>query len=224
MSKGWQGLLDLLFPPKCPFCRRMLNTGDELLCPHCQQNLPWTRETRGEQRVEFAARCVAPLWYQDDCREAVHRFKFDGVRRYSQPFAVLMTQCAQDRLTGSFDLVTWVPISALRRWGRGYDQSQLLARGVAQGQDLPLVQTMKKKRHNKRQSKLVGRAARRANVLGVYKMVEDVSVRDKRVLLIDDVVTTGATLSECARVLRTAGAREVVCLALAMTGQESKKV
>ncbi len=226
---GWTSwasktLLDLLFPPKCPFCQRMLKTGDELLCPQCQRDLPWTRETQGERRVEFAARCVAPLWYQEDCREAVHRFKFEGVRRYSQPFAVLMTQCAQDRLAGDSDLVTWVPVSRLRRWGRGYDQGELLARGVSRELDLPLVATLRKKRHNKRQSSLVGFAARRANVLGVYEMLGDVPVEDKRVLLIDDVVTTGATLSECARVLRTAGAREVVCLTLAMTEPGRKKV
>ena len=228
MSKAGETLLNLLFPPKCPFCRRLLAEGEDLLCPECQRELPWTQGKQGERAVEFATRCVAPLWYQERCREAVHRFKFHGLRRYSEPFSALMVQCVRDRLTQRFDLVTWVPVSRRRRWERGYDQGELLAQGVARGLELPLAATLRKIRHNKKQSLLTGAAARRANVLGAYAVRGDGSVRDKRVLLVDDVVTTGATLSECARMLRTARAREVVCLTLAMTGQDenphSKKV
>lgn len=228
MSKAKGALLALLFPPKCPFCRRLLADGEDLLCPECQRELAWTEGKQGERTVEFAALCVAPLWYRERCREAVRRFKFQGLRQYSEPFSTLMVQCARDRLTGDFDLVTWVPVSRRRRWERGYDQGQLLAYGVADGLALPLAATLRKTRHNKKQSLLTGAAARRANVLGAYIVRNDVSVRDKRVLLVDDVVTTGATLGECARMLRTAGAREVVCLTLAMAGQDgephSKKV
>lgn len=224
VNKAGEGLLALLFPPKCPFCRRLLAEGEDLLCPECQRELPWTEGKQGERAVEFAAVCIAPLWFQEHCREAVHRFKFQGLQCYSEPFSTLMAQCARDRLTGEFDLVTWVPVSRRRRWARGYDQGELLARGVAQRLELPLAATLRKLRHNKKQSLLVGAAARRANVLGAYAVCGNGLVHDKRVLLVDDVVTTGATLSECARMLRTAGAREVVCLTLAMAGQDGKKV
>lgn len=223
MSKAKDALLELLFPPKCPFCRRLLAEGEDLLCPECQRELPWTQGKQGERKVEFSAGCIAPLWFQDNCREAVHRFKFDGLSRYSLPFSTLMVQCARDRLSGEFDLVTWVPVSRRRRWARGYDQGELLARGVAQGLELPVTATLRKIRHNKQQSLLLGAAARRANVLGAYKMRDNASVQGKRVLLVDDVVTTGSTLGECARMLRTAGAREVVCLTLAMTPEQDKK-
>ena len=77
------------------------------------------------------------------------------------------------------------------------------------------VPTLCKIRHNPPQSGIVGQAQRRANVLGVYEAVEPESFKDKRVLILDDIITTGATLSECARVLLTAGAKEVHCAAIA---------
>ena len=73
------------------------------------------------------------------------------------------------------------------------------------------VRTLRKIRHNHPQAQISGIAERRANVLGVYRAVKDVDLRDKRVLLLDDVITTGATAGECARVLLTAGAKEVHC-------------
>lgn len=220
MSKAAHALLDLLFPPKCPFCQRLLAEGEVLLCPECQRELAWTQGAQGERTGEFFSRCVAPLWYQGRCREAMHRFKFQGLRCYSAPFSVLMAQCAQDRLAGAFDLVTWAPISNQRLCRRGYDQGRLLAKGVAKRLGLPVHATLRKRRHNKKQSLLTGLAARRANVLGAYALCNGAAVKDKRVLLVDDVITTGATLSECARMLRTAGAREVVCLVLAVAGQQ----
>ena len=219
MSKAARALLELLFPPKCPFCQRILAEGADLLCPECQRELAWTQGAQGERKGEFFSRCAAPLLYQERCREAVHRFKFRGLRCYSATFSVLMAQCAQDRLDTEFDFVTWVPISRRRLCQRGYDQSQLLAKEVARKLGLPLCAALYKRRHNKKQSLLHGIAARRANALGAYALRAGAQVKDKRVLLVDDVITTGATLSECARVLRTAGAREVVCLVLTSAGQ-----
>ena len=209
-------LLDLLFPPKCPFCRRLLDSGD-VLCPECQRNLPWTQQ---EKTVEFLDSCVAPLWYEGVVRQSHHRYKFSGVRAYAGTYSLLMSQCATDRLDGNFDVVCWTPLSRKRRRKRGYDQSELLARGVAERLGLPLALLLDKVRDTPAQSGQTDGAARRANVLGAYRIKPGKSVVGKRILLVDDVVTTGATLSECARVLRTAGAAEVCGLALAITPEK----
>ena len=211
-------LLDLLFPPKCPFCRRLLEEGQALLCPDCQRDLPWTQGGEGECKGEFFTVCAAPLWYRDLVRESHHRYKFSGVRAYAAPYADLMEQCVHDRLEGGFDVIAWVPISRRRLHSRGYDQSRLLAERLADKLDLPSRKLLKKIRHNTPQSGLSGDSVRRANVLGAYAMEPRVQVAGQRVLLVDDVMTTGATLSECARVLRTAGAAEVVCVTLAVAG------
>ena len=111
------------------------------------------------------------------------------------------------------DLVTWVPISGIRRLFRGYDQDELLARVIARELGLPCRKTLNKVRHNRAQSGIRGHARRRANVLGVYRPAGDVA--GKRILLVDDILTTGATAGECARVLLTAGAKEIHCVVVA---------
>ena len=110
-----------------------------------------------------------------------------------------------------FDILTWVPVSRLRRFTRGYDQVELLAHAVGQELGMTPVSTLKKVRHNRPQSGIVGQAKRRANVLGAYRAICTQEVQGKRVLLLDDIITTGATAGECARVLLTAGAKEVHC-------------
>lgn len=215
-------ILDLLFPPKCPFCRCLLDRGEDLLCPKCQRDLPWTEGAQGEQTVEFLDSCVAPLWYKEDVRHSHHRYKFSGVRAYADTYGLLMSQCATDRLDGKFDVVCWAPLSRKRLRRRGYDQSKLLAHEVAARIGLPVEPLLDKVRDTPAQSGQVDAAARRANVLGVYRMHPGKSAAGKRVLLVDDVVTTGATLSECARVLRTAGAQRVCGLALATTSEKER--
>lgn len=214
-------LLDLLFPPKCPFCRRLLDGGD-VLCPNCQRDLPWTEGAQGEKTVEFLDTCVGPLRYEGDVRQSHHRYKFSGRRAYAGTYSLLMSQCAADRLDGTFDVVCWAPLSRKRLRRRGYDQSQLLALGVAERLGLTAEPLLDKIRDTPAQSGQTDAAARRANVLGAYRLKPGRQVAGKRILLVDDVVTTGATLSECARVLRTAGAARVCGLVLAAT-QETKR-
>ena len=110
-----------------------------------------------------------------------------------------------------FDILTWVPVSPLRRITRGYDQAQLLAEAVSLELGMMPACTLRKVRHNRAQSGISGQARRRANVLGAYKLNPGQELRGKRILILDDVITTGATAGECARVLLTAGAKEVHC-------------
>lgn len=215
--KLWSFVLDLLFPPKCPFCRAILEEHEELICARCQKELPWTQGAAGERTGEFFELCTAPLWYREQVRLSHHRYKFSGLRSYAEIYAVLMAQCAADRLDGRFDLITWTPLSRRRLRHRGYDQSRLLAEKVARRMGLQAVPLLDKVRDTPAQSGLEGSGARRANVLGAYSLHPAAEVQHRRILLIDDVMTTGATLSECARVLRTAGAEQVVCLTLAMS-------
>lgn len=214
MSLG-AAVLDLLFPPKCPFCRRLLEDPRALLCPDCQRSLPWLTGKRGERRVEFADSCLSPLAYRDRVPDAVRRFKFSGVRSYAGPFGALMAQCAQDGLEELPDLVAWAPLSRKRLRERGYDQAELLARRVGELLGLPVVPLLKKSRHTPPQSGLEEAGQRRANALGAYELLPGNRGAGRRVLLVDDVVTSGSTLSECARTLRQGGAERVDCLTLA---------
>ena len=216
MSRPLGALLDLLFPPRCVFCRRLLHRGEEGICPRCQQELPWALGAEAEQTGEFFSLCASPLWYQDQVRASFHRYKFKWVRGYSRTYGRLVAQCVQDHLAGRYDLITWVPLSRARLRQRGYDQAMLLASAAALALDDVAAETLCKVRDTEAQSGLgKNDASRRANVLSAYQVTDPALVEGRRVLLIDDIVTTGSTLSECARVLRTAGATDVVCAALA---------
>ena len=216
MSRPLGALLDLLFPPRCVFCRRLLHRGEEGICPRCQQELPWALGAEAEQTGEFFSLCASPLWYQDQVRASFHRYKFKGVRGYSRTYGRLVAQCVQDHLAGRYDLITCVPLSRARLRQRGYDQAMLLASAAALALDDVAAETLCKVRDTEAQSGLgKNDASRRANVLSAYQVTDPALVEGRRVLLIDDIVTTGSTLSECARVLRTAGATDVVCAALA---------
>ncbi len=208
-------LLDLLFPPKCVFCGKVLDSGEDGLCARCQRDLPWLADGEAELTGEFFSLCAAPLRYQDKVRDSIRRYKFNGRRGYHKLYGKLVAQCVHDHLAGRYDLITWVPLSRQRKKERGYDQAFLLASAAALELGEVAVETLRKERHTAAQSGLTEAAQRRANVLGAYTPVDPELVAGKRVLLIDDVVTTGSTLSECARTLRTMGAADVVCAALA---------
>lgn len=208
-------LLDLLFPPKCPFCQSILETPADPVCPACQKALPWLIGRAGERKVDFTRGCCSPMAYRGTVRKSIHRYKFSGVRAYARPFGLLMAQCVQDRPEMAPELITWAPLSRKRRRERGYDQGELLARAMAKRLGLPAVPTLVKARHTQPQSGLDSAEARRANALGAYALLKGADVAGRHVLLADDVVTSGATLSECARTLLEAGAAEVWCVTLA---------
>ena len=215
MSGPMSWLLDLLFPPRCVFCGKLLATGERDFCARCQKELPWLEGPAAEQTGEFFSLCAAPLRYQGVVRDSIRRYKFKGRQGYHKAYGKLVAQCVHDHLAGKYDLITWVPLSEKRKRERGYDQAFLLASAAALELGDVAVETLRKSRHTDAQSGLEGEAERRANVLGAYAAVDPELLAGKRVLLIDDVVTTGATFSECARVLRTMGAKDVVCAALA---------
>lgn len=207
-----EAILDLLYPPKCPFCGKLLEKG-HLLCPECEGKLPWLSGNRAEREVELTGGCVSVVEYDDRVRKGVHAFKFQGKSARSGAFGLLIAQCVKDQGITA-DLITWPPLSKKRLRERGYDQAQLLAEKVGKELALPVLRTLKKE-HRPAQSGLEDKAERRANVLGAYAAIDAETFRGKRVLLIDDVFTTGSTLSECAKVLRLAGAEAVVCATLA---------
>lgn len=209
----WEQLLNLLFPPKCPFCRRIQETSG--VCRTCQKELPWTGESEAVREGPGGLKCAAPLWYEGKVREAILRLKFHGASASAEILGALIAQCAAEHFSGEFDTVTWVPVSRRRRRKRGYDQAELLARAACRVWDAKPAALLRKTKDNPAQSGLTEDAARRANVLGVYEIASGADVSGRHVLLIDDVCTTGATLTECIRVLREAGASSVMCAAVA---------
>lgn len=209
--------MNLLFPPKCPFCGKVQDVPG--ICPDCEKDLPWIPGAEALREGPGGLRCAGAVWYEKTVRDALLRLKFQGASEIAEPLGELIARCAAEQFGGEFDTVTWVPVSKKRLRKRGYDQSELLARSACRFWDIRPVRLLEKKVDNPAQSGIRDDAARRANVLGVYEAVGDVA--GKRILLIDDICTTGATLIECTRVLEDAGAEQVVCVAVALTRKEN---
>lgn len=208
-------MLSFLFPPKCILCGKLLSREETDLCHHCRTH---TEEFIKQKRnIPFVAHCTAIWYYKDTVRQSIQKYKFRNARSYADAYARLL---AIKLLDEKHDIITWVPISTARRFKRGYDQSQLLAKALTKELNIPAVGTLKKVRNTKPQSTLTEAAQRRANILGVYKVKNKDAIAGKRILLLDDVVTTGATASECAKTLLTAGAAEVQLAAIASTSYE----
>lgn len=210
--KAW--VVDLLFPPKCVFCQRIMSNGKSYACSRCQKELPFTTGNDVFVKGEFFDTGVAPFFYKDNVRESVLRFKFNGLDVYSEAYGSYMSDCISEQMEIP-DIITWVPVSKQRKRERGYDQAYLLAESVSRKLGIPVVSTLKKAVHNTTQSSIKDKEARKANVLGVYEVTAPKAAIGKRILLIDDVFTTGATISECSRMLLTAGAENVSCAVFA---------
>lgn len=211
-------VLDLLFPPKCPFCRRVTDGGG--VCEACEKTLPWTEGAAGLVTGSGGFVCAAPLFYEGQARSALLRLKFHGAGHLARPLGALIAACAAERFSGEFDAVTWAPVGPGRLRERGYDQARLLAEAACRGWDASPERLLEKTGDNPAQSSLADADARRANVLGMYAVPAGANAAGRRILLIDDICTTGATLTECARTLRDAGAERVVCAAAALTRPE----
>ena len=211
LNRITDSLLGVFFPRKCPFCGKL--TGKALLCGECETSLPRCEEIR--QGADFG-RCTAPLYYEGPVRDAILAFKFKGKLGGLDAFGRLMAQTAAERYSGEFDAITWVPVSQKRLKKRGYDQARYLTASMCVDWHVAPLETLRKVTDNPPQSGLDDAAARRANVLGVYEAVSPKQFAGKRLLLVDDICTTGSTLGECARVLKAAGAADVMCLTLAM--------
>ena len=207
-------LFKLLFPPKCVLCRSLLAKDETDFCAACHQNAPECENSRF--RFSFLAGWTAVWYYKDKVRGSILRYKFYGRRHYAPTYGRRLAMKLRKEGMDTFDILTFVPIAPLRKLTRGYDQVELLANAVGAELGVTPCRTLRKIRNTPPQSGIKDPARRRANVLGAYTALSPQQLRGKKILLLDDIITTGATASECARVLLTAGAKEVYCAALAV--------
>ena len=206
-------LLNLLFPPKCILCRKLLPRGRKDVCEECRIFGP--DYPNRKKHTQFLDSFAAVWYYEGNVRKSILRYKFYHARHYAPAYGRLLAEKIVEIYPEGFDCLSWVPVSPLRKLTRGYDQSALLAKAVGAELGMKPVPLLKKIRHNRPQSGISREENRRANVLGAYRMTDPQLVIGTRCLLLDDVLTTGSTAGECARMLKTAGAKEVHCAVLA---------
>jgi ComF family protein len=215
-----QKILNLIYPQKCPHCQNLLY-GKQLFCDDCESKLIRkiliTKIFDENDEKNLIANCVSPFEYSGCIRSAIKKFKFRNCINFANAFSEEMFKVIKIFFKNEkFDAVTSVPLSKIRLKERQYNQSELLAKNISKFLNLPYCELLVKIKNNQPQYSL-NFAKRFENVKNVYDFSFKTSVKNKNILLCDDIVTTGNTLKECIKVLYKNGACKVCCATLAKT-------
>ena len=213
----WDSILDILFPPRCKFCGSLLDKSSLDPCRKCEKADFWLTPVQAVVPGTEYSRCVCAAWYREPLRTEVSRFKFQNHPDHAKAYGPVLAKQIRFFLPGAYDCITWVPVSEGTLKKRGYDQARLLAEETAKALGTQAVSLLKKTKDTPAQSSLADGRKRDKNVAGVYAVPDPSLVKGQRVLIIDDIRTTGATLEEAARTLRKAGASQVVAAAFCRT-------
>ena len=213
--------LQILFPSKCILCEKPLLDNENDLCKTCRSEIETF--TKADHRISFVAGWTAMWYYNDIVRESLLRYKFHNHRNHGIVYGKMLAMKLMTQPLCDFDILSWVPVSQKRYQERGFDQSEMIARAVAEELQHPVTSVLIKTRHTRPQSGLSDASHRRANIIGAYQVVDPQLIANKKILLIDDIITTGATASECSKTLLIAGAKEVYCAAVAAPNHKNKQ-
>lgn len=209
-------VLDLIYPPKCAFCGEFYK---EEQCGLCKETLPYTNNSYCavcgkkpcicEKTTLYYDQVAVPFQYELLIKDAILRFKFSNRELYAETFAIHIMNKLEANILETVDYIVAVPMTRRDRNRRGYNQAESLAvalsKQIAKPCDFDLLHKVKK---TKPQHTL-DRSEREKNLLDAFSIDELERVKNKIFLLCDDILTTGTTLNQCARVLKEAGAKKV---------------
>ena len=227
--KGWfSDLLRIVFPDVCEVCGSSLVRGEEVICLKCDMNMPRTRvhndsfniiheRLAGKTPIERASGYFY-YYRESDYAAIIHNAKYNGrpiiARKLAMRFA---RELMADNFFDGIDLVLYVPMFFLKKIKRGYNQSEYIAQGISQATNIPVGHNLISKRSHSSQTKK-NSYSRWLNAQGVYDVINSDELENKHVLIVDDVITTGATLLACCDVVHNAvPSATISVLSLAVT-------
>lgn len=222
-------VLDFVSPRLCVICGRRLLPSQPLLCSHCTLHLPVTNYYLSPLDNPMARlfwglfpieRASALFFYEPKAstRELIYDLKYRGYPMIGEEMGALIARHYQP--AGFFegvDAIIPVPLTRRRRWQRGYNQSEMLAKGIREVTGLPILTDVLKRTSFKGSQTKRNQWERRENVDGVFRLVRPDDIRGKHILLIDDIITTGATIVACADELCKVGDVKISVLSLGLT-------
>lgn len=232
---------NIIYPPRCMFCRRMLSpaaVGN--ICVDCIERLPFCKNLHrcvncGRPVPEGVLHCYrcgkglravyhrisAVYLYEGAVKRALLRFKKEHYRSCGHTLALQMAITLREEFPYKvFDYLVAVPPRKKKtRFGK-YDQADALTAALARETGIPYLRKALRQKEVRAKQSALDFADRWANVLGNFETVKKKAIRGKRILLVDDICTTGATLNECAKMLKGAGAAEVCCIVVGISSEE----
>jgi ComF family protein len=221
-------LLNLLFPRLCNACGQNLVLGERNICISCLHDLPFTdyhlhADNRAAKQLWGRLPCnavMAMLYFKKGSRvqRLLHRLKYNGQIELGIELGQLLGRrlCEANSFSG-IDIIIPVPLHKRRERLRGYNQSKCIADGIAEHLGIPVLTKVLIKPLSTASQTRKGRFSRYENLKSVFQVIDVQSIRDKHVLLVDDVITTGATLEACGLVLLAAGISNLSIAAVAFT-------
>ncbi len=210
----WYYFVDPVFPARCVVCGRGVSNASHGVCAECLRAVERCvgENILPDDRKWYLDKSVSVAEYAGSMKELLHQFKFCGRRRLYRPLSRLAAQAVGAEYP-DFDIVTSVPMNRGKQYKRGYNQSELIAREMAHAFGKPYRRLLREER-SARTQRTLDRRMRYINTLGRYAPAGG-RIAGRAVLLVDDVYTTGATLNECARVLKSSGVTRVFALTMA---------
>jgi ComF family protein len=205
----------------CLECINLLQSEPAFSCSVCHKRLPYSKETLISKEYWCHKKASHIIFsvsrYEDErIRNLISELKFKNRSQLAVPLALLLSNSVKAlEVDLNQFVVSPIPLSAKRLRARGFNQSELIAQVFAREIKIPLVQLLSRNEQTKTQSEIVSWTQRRINIAGVFSKKTDVDVKDKKIILIDDVWTSGATMSEAVSVLKNAGAGEIIAVVVA---------
>lgn len=224
MSAAVRWLAQLLHPRRCLLCRGALPTGTAaMLCSDCARRVRQEYRNTAAVTIPGASGADAPLLYVGALANAMRGYKFYRRTALSRWFSAQCAACLASHLEEwAPDCLTYVPLGLARWWGRGFSQSRVMARQIGKALHLPVCATLGKRPRIGKQSRRTARERWRA-AQNMFFPLPGGAVRGRRVVLVDDIITTGASAADAVRALRNAGAAEVFVLAPLATPGDARQ-
>lgn len=235
MESLFKAVESVLWPKRCMFCGGAIFENPKLTCERCSDGLPYVNGKicskcgRGKSECTCSSvtlyydKAVAPFYFEHGVRKCIHALKFRSHTEFADPLGEYMLKAFSEHYADEhFDFVTYVPLHSDDLKQRGYNQSQLLAQYISKGAKIPLKDNVLRKIYRTEKQSGTLPIERFGNVLGAFDVDKSLDLSGMKILLIDDIETTGSTLSECGKMLFLAGAQRVCCLSAAVTKLKRK--
>jgi len=211
-------LINMVFPIKCIFCGRILEFDKKLsICDECYGKIPFLDDRVFELGPLYSFdNCICLCEYSGIIKDAIKRYKFNNKPSYYRTFGTLLA----DKIMKVTEIekqhvIISIPLNKERYAQRGYNQSYLISNYISKLLKISEKSYVLRKVRNTGVQSLMKRELRMRNVEGAYKVCYPDSIKGRKVFLVDDILTTGSTLSECSRALKDSGAVEVTAVAIA---------
>lgn len=212
----FEKLMEIIFPRKCAFCNILIK--EDYTCKKCKKKLEYICINCNIQKSnsEYFDFLICPFFYDGIIKSKILEFKFKNKKYLYKPLSQELINILM-YYKNLIDIIIPVPISLARYFERGYNQSKLVADYVSKKINKPLaLWVLIKTKNNYMQSKL-NMQTRSNNVKNVYKVLNTEKIKGKNILLIDDIYTTGATVTECSKILKQNGAQKIIVATIAKT-------